>query len=429
MQSISMVIDFKKLFTLQMLFSICGLVFSTHIYAQTDTTKKKSIVQEILTDTMASKSTLKDTLPTRSVVDEGQMKGYFLIKTEKTRLDIGGFIQADFMHDFKQIGNRDGMSPYSIPIPNIQADRTTFSIRQSRITVKSATITNTGVIKTLMEVDFVGPNGTTGLRVRHAWGEIGRLGVGLYWSNFMNIDVIPNTLDLATPNSLVIRRTVQARYTTKIKNFTIRLSLENPISDIQSADSLKMNPVENSPNIVGTVRYVIKDGVKSMQLSFIYHPIAYEFDTDKQPGLHGYGVNFSGIFRTPLQTNIQYQYAYGKGIAQYISDMGGYGLDAVLVPGLNKYTMLPVHAAMLFGEHFWKAKFSTMAGVGYVNLTKKDFQPPETFHSSWYTAVNSIYYPSTSVKMGVEFLYGKRQNVDGNTGDNLRIQGSVFFRF
>jgi hypothetical protein len=43
--------------------------------------------------------------------------------------------------------------------------------------------------------------------------------------------------------------------------------------------------------------------------------------------------------------------------------------------------------------------------------------------------VNVRYYPTDRVMLGGEVLYGVREDVDGSTGDDLRLQFSVQYKF
>ena len=57
-----------------------------------------------------------------------------------------------------------------------------------------------------------GDEGQTTPRLRHAWATYKNLGMGQYWSNFMDIDIFPNTIDYWGPTGMVFYRNQQARY-------------------------------------------------------------------------------------------------------------------------------------------------------------------------------------------------------------------------
>ena len=72
-----------------------------------------------------------------------------------------------------------------------------------------------GELKTHFEFEMFGTGvdaGQTTMRLRHAYAELGKLGVGQYWSPFMDIDVFPNTVEYWGPTGMAFFRNVQFRY-------------------------------------------------------------------------------------------------------------------------------------------------------------------------------------------------------------------------
>ena len=91
---------------------------------------------------------------------------------------------------------------------------TYFSVRQSRLGVKSSTLTKYGELKTQFEFELFGTGaqaGQTIFRLRHAYGELGQFGAGQQNTVFMDGDVFPNTIEYWGPNGMVLFRNVQFR--------------------------------------------------------------------------------------------------------------------------------------------------------------------------------------------------------------------------
>ena len=70
--------------------------------------------------------------------------------------------------------------------------------------------------------------GQTTIRLRHAYGELGKWGAGQYWSPFMDIDVFPNTLEYWGPNGMAFFRNVQVRYMPIQGDTRMTIALERP---------------------------------------------------------------------------------------------------------------------------------------------------------------------------------------------------------
>ena len=153
----------------------------------------------------------------------------------KPSLEIYGFAMLDIGHDFKQINPNwyDTLRVTRLPSFDKQfgENHNTFAgVRQSRLGVRSSTPTPVGELKTIFEFELFGTGvdeGQTTFRLRHAWGELGRLGAGQYWSPFSDPDVYPNTLEYWGPTGIPWFRNVQLRYTpisTDHSNFMLALA-------------------------------------------------------------------------------------------------------------------------------------------------------------------------------------------------------------
>ena len=104
----------------------------------------------------------------------------------KTTFEIYGFAMLDIGHDFKQIHPdwSDTMRLTKLPAfeNEFGEDHSTFTgVRQSRLGFRSSTPTDLGELRTIFEFELFGTgadSGQTTFRLRHAWGELGRLGAG-----------------------------------------------------------------------------------------------------------------------------------------------------------------------------------------------------------------------------------------------------------
>jgi len=134
-------------------------------------------------------------------------------------LELYGFVMTDMGYNFNQIHPDwfDVVRPTKLPAFSNQYGtdgNVYFSVRQTRLGVKGYTPTPLGELRTTFEFELFGTGvdaGQTTFRLRHAYGEIGKIGVGQYWSPFMDIDVFPNTVEYWGPTGMVFFRNVQIR--------------------------------------------------------------------------------------------------------------------------------------------------------------------------------------------------------------------------
>jgi hypothetical protein len=55
--------------------------------------------------------------------------------------------------------------------------------------------------------------------------------------------------------------------------------------------------------------------------------------------------------------------------------------------------------------------------------------PGDTYQQGKYLAANLICLPFERLGLGIECLFGERQNQDGQSGDDVRVQTAVQYRF
>ncbi len=361
---------------------------------------------------------------------ENQKHGLVITDISGISLKIGGYIQADFMYDTRDMQNRDAFQPSSITVPTYNNGGTNFSIRQSRLSFSA-----TGPLKSgkefdaILEFDLYGPNGTSNPRIRHAWISVGEWGFGQYWSNFMDSNIWPNLVDYWGPNAYVWTRQVQLRFTKQLNDAnTIAFSVEQPGSDVTlPTDSVNWEVRNLYPDVTGSYTYSWNDGNSHLRLSGLLHPINYRTAANDAVNVIGGAFNFSGNIRTTGNDAFKFQASYGTGYARYSEDISGLGYDAFPDPQdgskLKTSTQLYLWA---FYDHWWSQKWSSTIGWGHIKVDSKDYLPENAISYTNYGAVNLLWYPNKYFKTGVEVLYGNRKNMDGEKGEDLRIQLSAF---
>src|SRR5690242_18113111 len=132
-------------------------------------------------------------------------------------VEIYGFAQADAIADFKQNNPDwyDTVRPSRLPKVEDEFGedgRFYLSPRQSRFGARATLPTGDGDVKTQFEFDMFGVGadaGLTTIRLRHAWGQWKQIGAGLTNSQFMDMDVFPNTVEYWGPNGMLFFRNVQ----------------------------------------------------------------------------------------------------------------------------------------------------------------------------------------------------------------------------
>jgi len=365
-------------------------------------------------------------------------------------LEIYGFVMTDIGYNFGQTDPNwfDVLRTSKLPAYENQwgtDGNTYFSVRQTRFGVKSYNKTALGELKTIFEFELFGTGvdaGQTTIRLRHAYGELGKWGVGQYWSPFMDADVFPNTVEYWGPAGMVFFRNVQIRYMPIQGDTRLTFALERPgasadqgvYSDRIELDNVK--PHFNLPDFSAEYRHGAKWGY--VELAGILRKIGWE-DQNNNPNYNisdsklGWGLNLSTNINIGSSTIFRGQFAYGEGIENYMNE-GPADIGVKANPGNPQKPLLgvplPVTGIVAFIDHTWNENFSSSAGYSYVHITNTEASNGDSFKTGNYAIANLIYTPVPKLMAVVELQYGTRDNfTDGYSSSATKIQFSFKYNF
>jgi hypothetical protein len=367
----------------------------------------------------------------------------------KPWLDIYGFAMLDTGFDFKQNDPNwfDTMRPSKLPNYKDQfgKDGNWYAgVRQSRLGFTGHVPTKLGELKTIFEFELFGTGadaGKTTFRLRHAWGELGRIGAGQTWSTFMDTDVFPNELEYWGPNGIIWYRNVQVRFTVWSKgDSNLMIAAERPGASADQGvyeDRIELQGVKARfpmPDITGHYRYATPRS--HIQIAGIYRRIQWDdlnATTARDLTGHGNGWGFNASTSMKISKHeVRFQSVYGKGIENYLNDAPA---DVGIVnnfansktPILGK--TLPVLGLTGFLDLNWSSKFTSTIGYSRVDITTTDGQAADSFKSGQYALLNLLYYPIKDVMLGTEYQWGYRDNKGGWHIPDYRIQFGARYNF
>jgi len=365
--------------------------------------------------------------------------GFFRLPGTQTILKIGGYFKTDFIYDLKPPGNTDAFVPSSIPIPQIvTVNNTTVSVRPTRLSLDfRIPSTKIGEVRFYAEGDLFGTNATTP-RLRHAYAQAKNFLIGQTFTNFMDPDGFPDTLDFQGPNGMVNLRNPQIRYGVALsKSTTLYFAAEKPSSDVLFKTA-EFDSQPNAPSPDGTVRLRKEFEGGHFQVAGLFRSIAAFVTSGTQSRtdtVFGWGVNVSAGFKTFGKDNVVLGAVTGRGASRYIQDTSGLGIDAEVTdvgtnPHLKATPDAGVDAAY---QHYWKKTLRSSAVFSYAavnNPPSSVLVPTTTYNHSEYSAANLIWNPfGSSLHMGAEVLYGWQELQNGKKGDDTRIQFSAKYNF
>lgn len=376
---------------------------------------------------------------------------------DKNWFQVYGFAMTDIGYNFNQIHPDwfDVVRPTKLPTMENQYGtdgNAYFSVRQTRFGVKSGTPTAIGELFTQFEFEMFGTGvdaGQTTIRLRHAYGELGCIGVGQYWSPFMDIDVFPNTVEYWGPNGMAFFRNVQIRYMPIKGDTRLTIALERPGASADAGEyggRIELQDIRSNfpvPDLSAEYRsahdwgYVELAGIVRYMK---WEDLNDEDEVDYSGDAIGWGLNLSSNLKLGKDNLLRLSVLYGAGVQNYMNDapvdvaIDGTGEDA-------KGVAIPLFGAVAFLEHNWSEKFATAVGYSMLNIDNTDGQTFDAFKMGQYAIGNLIYYPVQDVMMVAELQYGNRDNFnnleegedypDGylETADILKIQFSFKYNF
>jgi hypothetical protein len=357
--------------------------------------------------------------------------GFFQLPGTQTILKIGGYFKTDFIYDLKPAGNVDAFVPSSFPIPTVVGvNNANVSVRPTRLSLDfRIPTTKVGEVRFYLEGDFFGTNSTTP-RLRHAYAQVKNVLVGQTFTNFMDPDASPDTLDFQGPNGFVSIRNPQIRYGFALgSSTTFYVSLEKPSSDV-TFTTPQFTDQPNAPAPDGTVRLRKEFERGHFQVSGLFRSIAAFLPDGKTDAVFGWGVNVATGVKTFGKDNVIFEVAAGHGVSRYIQDTSGLGIDAeptsTPIPHLLATPAVGIEAAY---QHYWRKTLRSSAVYSYAAVNNANLAPPTTYNHATYTGANMIWNPYGSLNVGAEFLYGWAMEQSGLKANAPRIQFSAKYSF
>lgn len=376
-------------------------------------------------------------------------------------LELYGFLQLDAIQDFKRVHPDWDATLRPSRIPTTDGEfgsdgQTLFSVRQSRLGAKATGMLAGKPYEAKFEFDLFGTGvdaGQTTFRVRHMYGSWGPILFGQTNTLWMDADIFPNVLDYWGPPGMVFVRNPQLRFTFLDRNgWKAAVALENPSDDIDPGGIRLIDPElatniranEELPDLTAMVRYQGDWG--HVQLGGILRKIGFDTvgtdDNEPEGSELGWGVNLTGSVKASLAT-FRLGLVYGRGIATYMND-GGMDLapaaelgpvpPIIPVPPDFLGTLLEAEAVKLLGisayvDLQWSKKLSSALGYSFTRVDNTNFQEATAFHKGAYASGNLLWAPADKLLAGIEFLWGKRTDNDGNSGTDFRMQSSFKLSF
>ena len=90
---------------------------------------------------------------------------------------------------------------------------------------------------------------------------------------------------------------------------------------------------------------------------------------------------------------------------------------------------MPLLGISAYLDHTWNEQFTAPSATPPPRWTTPDGQTTDAYNTGQYASANVLYTPVKDVLIGVELLWGDREDNGGNSGSDTRIQFSFKYNF
>lgn len=360
-------------------------------------------------------------------------------KVGDTEVTYGGFIKLDMMYtesdgEIAALG-RDFYVPSLTPIGGDSTSRFDMHARQSRFFFATNTDLGNGEKLTgRLEFDMMTSNNGNDERttngyspvIRHAFVTYKNWTVGQTWSNFMDVQSLPETLDfVGNTDAAIFVRQAQVRYTTG--GFSV--AVENPESTVTPFGGGARITTDDNATPDLTVGYAFKNSFGSFRLGGLLRQIAID-DGFYDDTVTSYGVSFSGKIDLSNKNDIRFTVNHGKGLGRYIALNT---INGAVLTGNTEAAELEAITTTGFSiayRHLWNDKWRS--NFQYSMLTADNdvtYTGTGATKTTFNYSANALYQFNSKFMMGIEYKFANREVESGLDGDMHRVQFSAKYDF
>jgi hypothetical protein len=381
-----------------------------------------------------------------NVLTAGDFPGSIRVPGTGMAQKFGGNVRIGVVDSLDPIGSTDRFVTGLIPVGESSLDLIAnegfvISAKRSRLNWDMRLDSSVGQFRAFVEGDFAGSAGSSDvLRLRHAYGQYNRFLLGQTWSTLMDTAAIPEDVDFEGLNAQINVRQPELRFTRGLgKRRPLVIAFEDPNPDITGGAG-----ISKFPDTVARISKKADWGhlqVGGILRNIVGVPVDEEGNElrDLSDSAFGWGLTFSGnlaVKRWDKRDNFKFQVNFGDGLGRYINDLGTSGdFDGVFDDEFKLHT-LDVLAFYGAFQHWWKRNplglFKAVRSTfvyGYVLVGELDFLPDDFYRSTQRASANFLWSPIAEIDLGIEYLWGSRENQDRQRAVASQLQFVATFRF
>ncbi|MFI3240288.1 MAG: DcaP family trimeric outer membrane transporter [Bacteroidales bacterium] len=351
---------------------------------------------------------------------------------KNTTAKIGGFVLLEMSTDFGGSISSNSFYVSSIPIGEDAITDAAFAIDAAgtRINLDINQSTTLGDVKLYIEGDFAGTS--SAFRLRHAYLQFNQFLLGQSWSLMCDAAATFPSADLVGNPAKTHFRAPQVAFVQKFKSgFSLGTALEAASSEIAIDANSSVEQIKRRyPDIPAYIQYA--KGDSHIKLAGVFRGLSYYDVLNSQVETRfGWGAQLSGSLKVAPMIELYAQGIYGKGIGKYINDLQSQSVDLMANVAANgDMDLIPMYSASTGANIKLSKSVNFSAGYAYMCVTDVEgYVTDDTYHTGNYTNANIFWKPMKPMTLALEYIYGKRVNMDGENGTANRINVIMKYNF
>lgn len=348
-----------------------------------------------------------------------------------TVLGIGGYVEGIMQYDFDGAIDEAGFVTHDIAVPSDPTLRNRLGADATHTNIVLQLLRNTrlGVLSAYVQGNFSGAH--YGFKLKKAYIRLHNVTAGYNRSTFEDALSGSPTIDYQGPSGAVSATNMMLQYRVALgKNFVAAISAELPDADYTLTAGANSEINQRCPDIPAYIQYQWDGGNSHVRASAILRELSYRnLAASKNKFATGWGVQLSGATNITSVARFYYQAVYGKGIANYINDLSGFGYD-LISDGADGKMKAPGAFGVAAGLRFNITHDLFVSGTySFCRLYDQENMGGDAYRRGNYAVVNCFYTPISDLQVGIEYLHGRRTDMNHEHGTANRLEAMVKYSF
>lgn len=358
----------------------------------------------------------------------------FMSRDANLAMGIGGVMNVEGWFDWNGSIPGGKFTTYNIPMMKTPENWRSLGASASGTNLFFTIIgrnTKIGDFMAYIQGGFNG-YGNSGFKLKKAWLQWRDFQVGLAPTTFSDPAAQPDVLDPEGSNGKLTRTNVLLRYMHTWKGrWTVAGSVEFPNSQPDVDDKLTSKCNDYVPDIAAFGQYQWDRGLSHVRVGGIIRTMTYQdLVTDRTHHQTGWGAMLSTVVQAGRMLQFTGQASVGQGISAYTGDLSNGNYDLLAIPDEAGRLYAPfVWSATVGVKATWMNNLTSTVALGTLRNFTKDGAPGDAYHYGQYLAVNTIYKFTPRLQVGLEYLAGKRKNVNGDHSNANRLMALLTVSF